>query len=138
MVPVKQEYRGQIPGIVLDRSASGATLYIEPLAVVELNNDLKVLAAEEEKEIIRILKDLSEKVANYKEEVIEDYNLLVELDFQFAKGKYGLAVGGVLTHVSEEGKIHFIKGRHPLIDPKVVVASDIYMDEDINLSLIHI
>ena len=136
VVPVKQEYRGQIPGIVLDRSASGATLYIEPLAVVELNNDLKVLAAEEEKEIIRILKDLSEKVANYKEEVIEDYNLLVELDFQFAKGKYGLAVGGVLTHVSEEGKIHFIKGRHPLIDPKVVVASDIYMDEDINTMII--
>lgn len=136
VVPVKQEYRGQIPGIVLDRSASGATLYIEPLAVVELNNDLKVLAAEEEKEVIRILKELSEKVANYKEEVIEDYNLLVDLDFQFAKGKYGLAIGGVLTHVSEAGKIHFIKGRHPLIDPKVVVASDIYMDEDVDTMII--
>ncbi|MEG0378495.1 MAG: endonuclease MutS2, partial [Eubacterium sp.] len=136
VVPVKQEYRSQVPGIVLDKSASGATLFIEPLAVVELNNDLKILAAEEEKEITRILKDLSEKVANQKEAIIEDYEVLVELDFQFAKGKYGLHIGGVKTAVTDTGGMNFIKGRHPLIDKKVVVASDIYMEENINTMVI--
>ncbi|MEF9919144.1 MAG: endonuclease MutS2 [Eubacterium sp.] len=136
VVPVKQEYRVQVPGIVLDKSASGATLFIEPLAVVELNNDLKILAAEEEKEMIRILHDLSEKVAAQKEIIIENYDVLLELDFQFAKGKYGLHINGVKTKVVESGSMNFIKGRHPLIDPKVVVASNIYMDEGIDTMVI--
>lgn len=136
VVPVKQEYRGQIPGIVLDRSASGATLYIEPLAVVELNNDLKVLAAEEEKEVTRILKELSEKVAAHKDALLENYDILVELDFQFAKGKYGLDIGGVLVAVSQDGELRFNKARHPLIDKKKVVASDIYMEQGIDTMII--
>ncbi|MDO4288586.1 MAG: endonuclease MutS2 [Eubacterium sp.] len=136
VVPVKQEYRSQIPGIVLDRSASGATLFIEPLSVVELNNDLKVLAAEEEKEITRILKDLSEKAAAYKEEIITNYDILVHLDFQFGKGKYGLSLGGVSVQVSEDGQIHLLKARHPLIDAKAAVASDIVMAEGIGTMII--
>ena len=136
VVPVKQEYRGQIPGIVLDRSASGATLFIEPLSVVELNNDLKVLAAEEEKEITRILKDLSEKAAAYKEEIITDYDILVHLDFQFGKGKYGLHIGGVAPAVSEEGQIRLLKARHPLIDAKHAVASDIVMEDGISTMIV--
>ncbi len=136
VVPVKQEYRSQIPGIVLDRSASGATLFIEPLSVVELNNDLKLLATEEEKEITRILKELSEKAAAYKEEIIANYEILVHLDFQFGKGKYGLHIGGVQVQVSDNGTIHFLKARHPLIDPKKAVASDIVMDEGIHTMIV--
>lgn len=129
VVPVKQEYRTQIPGIVLDRSSSGATLFIEPMSVVELNNDLKVLSAEEEKEIARILKEMTEQVACYKIEIEEDYDVLIELDFQYAKGKYGLDIGGNRVIVSNDEKISLLKARHPLLDRKTAVASDIYFDD---------
>lgn len=136
VVPVKQEYRAKIPGIVLDRSSSGATLFIEPLAVVELNNDLKMLADEEEKEMQRILKELSEKTAAYKEEITIDYDLLTELDFQFAKGKYGLHINGQTVSVTESGTIAYKRARHPLIDPQKVVASDIYLEDGIHTMIV--
>ncbi|MBC3889138.1 endonuclease MutS2 [Acetobacterium paludosum] len=136
VIPVKQEYRSQVPGIVLDKSASGATLYIEPMAVVELNNDIKILVAEEEQEIIRILKDLTQKVADSRDNIIGNYDVLVDLDFQFAKGKYGLAVNGVRAAVTETGPIELLRAKHPLIPEDQVVASDIYFDESINTMVI--
>lgn len=136
VIPVKQEYRHQVPGIVLDKSSSGATLFIEPMAVVELNNDIKILVAEEEKEITRILKELSEKVAEQKEEIIADYDLLIELDFQFGKGKYALEIQGEHVEVSEDGPIAFLRAKHPLIPKEQVVPSDIVFDETIKTMII--
>nr|WP_320025118.1 endonuclease MutS2 [uncultured Acetobacterium sp.] len=136
VIPVKQEYRSQVPGIVLDKSASGATLFIEPMAVVELNNDIKILVTEEEQEIIRILKDLTQKVADNRAEIICNYDVLVDLDFQLAKGKYGLAINGVRTTVSESGGIELRRAKHPLIPEDKVVASDIYFEEDIDTMVI--
>ena len=136
VVPVKQEYRSQVPGIVLDKSASGATLYIEPLAVVELNNDIKILVAEEEQEIIRILKDLTQKVADSREDIIGNYDLLVDLDFQFAKAKLGLAIDGVRTEITEAGPVALLRAKHPLIPNDRVVASDIYFEESIDTMVI--
>jgi DNA mismatch repair protein MutS2 len=131
VVPVKQEYRSRIPGIVLDRSASGATLFVEPLSVVELNNDLKMLAVEEEKEINRILKQLAEEVAAEKELLISDFALLTELDFIFAKAKYALDIGGQRVALSTQGPIHLLRARHPLLDAKTAVPSDITLDENL-------
>ncbi|MGL4607260.1 MAG: endonuclease MutS2 [Eubacteriaceae bacterium] len=136
VIPVKQEYRSQVPGIVLDKSSSGATLFIEPMAVVELNNDIKILVTEEEKEMTRILKELSQKVADEKEMIIDNYDLLVELDFQFAKGKYALEIEGVNVTVSENGSISFLRAKHPLIPKEQVVSSDIIFEENINTMII--
>lgn len=129
VVPVKQEYRSQIPGIILDRSSSGATVFVEPMSVVELNNDLKLLATEEEKEVTRILRELSDKVAAYKEVLINDNALLGELDFIFAKGKLGIQMDGVRVALDDaDGPMHFLRARHPLLDVKKAVASDITME----------
>lgn len=136
VIPVKLEYRSQVPGIVLDKSASGATLFIEPMAVVELNNDIKILVAEEEQEVIRILKELTQKVADNREDIICNYDILVELDFQFAKGKYGLDINGVKTDISETGSIQLLRAKHPLIPVEEVVASDIIFDEGIDTMVI--
>lgn len=136
VIPVKQEYRSQVPGIVLDKSASGATLFIEPMAVVELNNDIKILVTEEEHEITRILKDLTQKVADLRDEIICNYEVLVDLDFQFGKGKYGLTINGVRTSVSETGSIELIRAKHPLIPEDQVVASDIYFSAGIDTMVI--
>lgn len=136
VVPVKQEYRNMIPGVVLDKSASGATLFIEPLSVVELNNDLKELAIEEEKEMVRILKLLSQKVAMMQAVLTEDHAVLTELDFIYAKAKYALAIGGERVSVAEDGEYRLLRARHPLLDPKKAVASDIVLDEAIHTMII--
>ncbi|HEY5556836.1 endonuclease MutS2 [Acetobacterium sp.] len=136
VIPVKQEYRSQVPGIVLDKSASGATLFIEPMAVVELNNDIKILIAEEEQEIIRILKDLTQKVADNREDIICNYDILVELDFHFAKGKYGLDINGIKVDISLGGSIQLLRAKHPLIPMDQVVASDIIFDQSIDTMVI--
>jgi len=136
VIPVKQEYRSQVPGIVLDKSASGATLFIEPMAVVELNNDIKILIAEEEQEIVRILKDLTQKVADNREDIICNYDILVELDFHFAKGKYGLDINGIKVDISLNGSIQLLRAKHPLIPVDQVVASDIIFDEAIDTMVI--
>lgn len=136
VIPVKQEYRSQVPGIVLDKSSSGATLFIEPMAVVELNNDIKILVAEEEQEVIRILKDLTQKVAVNRDDIICNYDVLVDLDFQFAKGKYGLAINGVRTDVTETGPIELLRAKHPLIPEDQVVASDIVFEEAVDTIVI--
>lgn len=136
VVPVKQEYRNQIPGIVLDKSSSGATLFIEPLSVVELNNDIKILVAEEEQEIIRILKELTEQVSLYKEVIISGYEILIELDFIFGKGKFALAIHGQKVEISETGPIKLRRAKHPLIPEDEVVASDIYFEPETDTMVI--
>jgi len=136
VVPVKKEYRNMIPGIVLDRSGTGATLFIEPMPVVELNNDLKILAVEEEKEITRILKDLTAKVAVSRENLFANLAILTKLDFEFAKGKYALDINGVKVTIGDQEPIAFFRAKHPLIAADQVVASDIYMEKDINTMII--
>ncbi len=136
VVPVKQEYRNQVPGIVLDKSSSGATLFIEPLSVVELNNDIKILVAEEEREMIRILKELTTQVSLYKDLIISDYELLIELDLVFAKAKFALAIDGQKVAISEDGPIVLLRAKHPLIPEDEVVASDIYFEDETDTMVI--
>ncbi len=136
VVPVKLEYRNQVPGIVLDKSSSGATLFIEPLSVVELNNDIKILVAEEEQEMIRILKELTGQVSLYKEVIIGSYDRLIELDLIFGKAKFGLAIDGQKVSLSREGPIVFLRAKHPLIPADEVVASDIYFEEETDIMVI--
>ncbi|MFZ7130924.1 MAG: endonuclease MutS2 [Eubacteriales bacterium] len=125
VIPVKQEYRQNIPGIIHDQSSSGATLFIEPMTVVEMNNDLKKLRLQEEEEIERILIQFTNDVASYHEVLSLNRQSLLQLDVIFAKGKYALHINGKLPSISDEMFIHIKKARHPLIDPDDVVASDI-------------
>ncbi len=136
VVPVKAEYRAKIPGIVLDRSSSGQTLYVEPAAVVELNNDLRLLEAEEKDEIERILKDMSDKVGLYHAVLEEDYRTMIELDYVFAKAAYALSIGGNRARLTEEGPVELLMARHPLIPKERVVASDIVLPEEIQTMVI--
>lgn len=136
VVPVKQEYRQMVPGIIQDKSSSGATLFIEPMAVVQLNNELKELAIEEEKEVTRILKQLSQKTAQYREVLLCDYDILTELDFIFGKAKFALDIGGNRVKLSETGGIALLHARHPLLDAQKAVASDIVLGKGIDTMII--
>lgn len=136
VVPVKAGCRAQVPGIVLDRSASGQTLFIEPVAVVELNNELRLLEAAEREEIERILKELTQFVAVEATVLEADYETLVELDFIFAKAAYALDIGGQRIRLTPSGPIALHRARHPLIAPQDVVASNIVLDEDVRTLVI--
>ncbi|MGI6110324.1 MAG: endonuclease MutS2 [Eubacteriaceae bacterium] len=136
VVPVKTEYRSQIPGIVLDRSSSGNTLFIEPASVVELNNDLRLLEAEEKDEIERILKGLSETAALYRTVIQSDYDTMIELDYVFAKAAYALDLNARSVELSERGETALIGARHPLIARDKVVPSNIVLDDDISIMVI--
>lgn len=125
MVPVKAECRGEVPGLVHDTSGSGATVFVEPMAVVEANNDIKVLKSKEEAEIERILYELSQEAGGFADSIIEGYNAAIELDILFAKAKLAYRMKATLPEVNDQGKIYLKKARHPLIDPKAVVATDI-------------
>ncbi len=130
VLPVKQEHRGAVPGLVHDQSSSGATLFIEPMAVVEINNKLKEWAAKEQEEIKRILAELSALVGPEKEAIIHNIHLLSQLDFIFAKGALSRQMNGVKPDINQRGFIKIKRGRHPLIDPKAVVPIDLWMGED--------
>ncbi|NLN97904.1 MAG: endonuclease MutS2 [Eubacteriaceae bacterium] len=136
VIPVKQEYRSQIKGHVLDRSASGATLFIEPSQVVELNNELRLLEIDEDVEIQRILIVLGSEIALHQEDILENYRSLIELDFIFAKAAYALEIYATKPKLTESKHFYLKKARHPLLDPKTVVASDIYMHTEINTLVI--
>ncbi len=136
VVPVKSEYRSQIPGIVLDRSSSGQTLFIEPAAVVELNNDLRMLEAEEKDEIERILKELSDTTAMYRPVIQSDYETMIELDFVFAKAAYALDLGARKVEMTQSGGTGLYGARHPLIPRDRVVASDIVLGPEIRTMVI--
>lgn len=136
VVPVKQEYRGNMPGIVHDQSASGATLFIEPMAIVELNNDLRQLKLKEKEEIERILINLSALITENYDGIKTNVEILATLDFIFAKAKFSLAYRCSEPIVNTEGRINIKKARHPLLDPKVVVPIDVRTGEDFNTLVI--
>ena len=136
VIPVKAEYKGAVPGLVHDQSSSGATLFIEPMSLVNLNNEIKELMLKEKAEIERILSELSALVYENIEEVNNNYKILTELDFIFAKGKYASRLNAILPTIREDRSFDIIGGKHPLIDPKIVVPSDIYLGEEFTTLMI--
>lgn len=121
VIPVKQEHRSKFPGIVHDQSSTGATLFIEPQVIVNMNNELKQLLLDEKKEIDRILAELSDRVAENYHGLYNNQKLLVELDYIFAKGRLSLSCRGEEPHISEEGILDLKQARHPLLDQKKAV-----------------
>lgn len=135
-IPVKAEYRSQVQGLIHDQSSTGSTLFIEPMAVVKLNNDLKELYAKEQEEIQVILARLSEDAAQYIEEIRGNYRAMTDLDFIFARGALALSMRGSRPILNEEGRIHIREGRHPLLDEKTVVPITVSLGEDFTLLII--
>ena len=130
VLPVKAEYRSAVPGLVHDQSTSGATVFIEPMAVVEMGNELKQWEAKEKQEIERILAALSAEIAPYCPALTENVALLSELDFAFAKGLLSREMNGVTPKMNHAGFINILRGRHPLIDPTKVVPSNLWMGRE--------
>lgn len=135
-LPVKQEYRSQFQGMIHDQSATGSTLFIEPAAIVKLNNDLRELAIKEQEEINKILAELSNLAAQDIEALNENLTTLTQLDFIFAKAILSQQMKASEPIFNEEGRISIKKGRHPLINPKQVVPIDIYLGKEFNLLII--
>ena len=135
-LPVKAEYRSQIQGMIHDQSSSGSTLFIEPMAVVKLNNDLRELAAKEKEEIEKILADLSNQCAEYHEELSTNITVMAHLDFVFAKATLSRSYSGTEPLFNENGYINIKKGRHPLLDKKKVVPIDISIGKDYRLLIV--
>ena len=125
VVPVKAECRAQVPGLVHDTSASGATVFIEPMAAVEANNEIRVLLSKEEAEIERILTELSAEVGEFADSILEDYEGLLELNVIFAKARLAYKMKAVRPAVTDDRRLRLRHARHPLIDPKVVVPIDV-------------
>lgn len=126
-LPVKIEHKGDIKGIVHDTSSSGSTVFVEPMAVVEINNSLKEMFTEEEKEIERILFDITSLCSLNKDQILNNYNIVCDLDFLFAKAKLGVLMKGTRPVVNERGYINLKKARHPLIDSSKVVPIDVML-----------
>lgn len=135
-IPVKAEHRGQVPGMIHDQSSTGSTLFVEPMAVVKLNNELRELELKEEKEIEVVLANLSEQAAVESEAILDDFKLLTRLDFIFARAQLSKSYNGSEPDFNDEGIIHIKKGRHPLLDKHKVVPIDIRLGEDFNLLII--
>lgn len=136
VVPVKQEYRSQIPGIVHDQSSSGATLFIEPMAVVEMNNDLRKAYATERDEVTRILLELSGKVTPYTEDLQYNLDVLAQIDFIFAKARLSEKMNAVEPVLKTTPQLSILKGRHPLIPSKVVVPLTISLGKEFDSVII--
>ena len=135
-IPVKAEHRGQIPGMIHDQSSTGSTLFVEPMAVTKLNNDLRELELKEEKEIEMILATLSARCGEETEALRDDLDLLTKLDFIFARAQLSRSMNGTQPDFNEEGRILIKKGRHPLLDKKKVVPIDIQLGKDFELLII--
>ena len=135
-LPIKSEYRNQFPGMIHDQSSSGSTIFVEPMAVVKLNNDLKELAMKEQEEIEKILADLSNLAAIETENLNENVKILSQLDFIFARATLSKQMKGSEPVFNDKGIISIKKGRHPLIDPKNVVPIDITLGKEFNLLVI--
>ena len=136
VVPVKAANKSSFPGITHDRSATGQTIYIEPMVVVELNNEIKQLQIEENDEVRRILKELSELVGQYREEISINEDLLIELDLIFAKAKMALSMNASRPILNEDKIIDLKEVRHPLLDAKTVVPIDIKLGDGFNALII--
>ncbi len=135
-LPVKAEYRSQVSGLIHDQSATGSTLFVEPMAVVKLNNDLKELYGKEQEEIQVILSRLSEDTAQYIEEIRTDYTVLGELDFIFARGSLALDMNASMPLFNTQGRIHIREGRHPLLDKRQVVPITVTLGDDFDLLIV--
>ncbi|EQG30716.1 endonuclease MutS2 [Clostridioides difficile] len=136
VVPVKSEYRSQVAGIVHDQSSSGATLFIEPMTIVEMNNELRQLKLGEQEEIERILSELSAMVGEVSEDLISNQEILGRLDFAFSKGKLSIQMRGIEPTLNEDKYLNIKNGRHPLLDKKKVVANTIYLGRDFHTLVI--
>ncbi|MBQ1416690.1 MAG: endonuclease MutS2, partial [Selenomonas sp.] len=136
VIPIKAEYRAHFPGLIHDQSASGSTLFIEPMAVVELNNDVKQLTLAEEQEIQRILRQLSGEISRERETLAANSEILGDLDFAFAKARLAGKMKAVRPQVNEEGRTVLTGARHPLIDKDKVVPTNITIGTDYRMLLI--
>ena len=135
-LPVKAEYKSLMPGMVHDQSSTGSTVFIEPAAVVKLNNDIRELELKEQAEIEVILADLSAKAAEYTDSLLSDYEILTNLDCIFAKALLSRHFNCSRPAMNNKGIVNIKKGRHPLIEPHTVVPIDIYLGTDFNLLII--
>lgn len=136
VIPVKAEWRSAIPGLVHDQSGSGQTLYIEPMAVVELNNTLKTYILEEQAEIERILRAFTLKVSVAATDIRDSFTKIIKLDTVFAKAYYANSVRAVKPQMNTDGIIEISRGRHPLINPKTVVPTDVNLGKNFDLLFI--
>lgn len=135
-IPVKAEYKGQVPGMVHDQSSTGSTLFIEPMAVVKLNNDIRELELQEQKEIEVILAALSEQAAQQTDAIRADLDLMVQLDVIFARAALAMDMNATEPIFNEEGRIRLKQARHPLIDKKKAVPIDIRLGDDFDLLIV--
>lgn len=135
-LPVRSEYKSQVSGIVHDQSSSGSTLFIEPQAIVELNNKLREFMLEEQKEIEKILADLSMQAGEYTQAISDNAKLMTELDFIFAKASLALSMNATTPIMKKDHSFNIRKGRHPLIDKNKVVPIDVYCGGDFNMLII--
>lgn len=135
-IPIKAEYKGQVNGMVHDQSATGSTYFVEPAAVVELNNKLRELELEEKEEIGRILADLSAQAGAHTEELADDLKIMTLLDFIFAKAELAMDMNATEPVFNDDRSINIRKGRHPLLDKKKVVPIDIHLGRDFDLLVI--
>lgn len=136
VLPVKQEYRQNVPGLIHDQSGSGATLFIEPTAVVELGNEYKKLLGEEEEEIQRILSELTALCAPYSQDILEGLGILGQVDLAFAKARLARDMDAVQPEMDQHGFLRIVKGRHPLIPKEQVVPIDVWLGEEFTTLII--
>ena len=136
VIPVKAEYRSVVSGIVHDQSSSGATLFIEPMSIVEMNNELRKLKLDEQEEIERILAELSAMIGEIAQELISNQTILGKLDFAFAKGKLSVEMRGIEPVLNKEKFFNIKNGRHPMIDKRDVVPNTIYLGKDFDTLVI--
>ena len=135
-IPVKAEYRSQVPGMIHDQSSTGSTLFVEPMAVVRLNNDLKELYLKEQEEIEHVLEQLSQEAASCTESIAQDYEILTELDFIFAKANLAREMKATCHVFNEKRQILIKEGRHPLLDPSKVVPVTIRLGQEYDLLIV--
>ncbi|NLL73523.1 MAG: endonuclease MutS2 [Clostridiales bacterium] len=135
-LPVRAEFKSQFQGMIHDQSSTGSTLFIEPMSIVKLNNDLRELAIKEEEEIEKILEELSTKAAEYTAELEYDYNTITNLDFIFARAKLSRQMKASEPIFNNKGIINLKKARHPLIDPNLVVPIDVRIGNDFNMLIV--
>ena len=135
-LPVKAEYKGQVPGMIHDQSSTGSTLFIEPMSVVKLNNDLKEAFLKEHEAIEAVLAELSNLTAQYAAYLLDNYRILADLDFIFAKANLAKIQNGMAPIFNTEGRIRIRQGRHPLLDPKKVVPIDVHLGDTFHLLII--
>lgn len=129
VIPVRQEFRQSVPGLVHDQSSTGATLFIEPMAVVETGNELRQWTIKEEQEINRILSEFSQQVGQCADAIGANVDILIKLDFIFSKASLARMMRGIQPKMNDQGRIHLVRARHPLLDPDKVVPCDLWLGD---------